>query len=279
MPELPEVETTRRGIEPFAVGERVVKLTIRQRQLRWLIPDGVEKEITDGNGFMITSVKRRAKYLLLEGEEYGTIIIHLGMTGTLRVLNIDEPVEKHDHIDIELSNNKILRYRDPRRFGAFIWTTEEIESHPLFIKMGIEPVLYGHSATEVGEHLYAKSRKRKTAIKVFIMNQHIITGVGNIYACEALFSCGINPTIGCNIVSAKSYQKLAETIQKILTKAIKSGGTTLQDFRNSDGKPGYFQQQLQVYGQTDAACTICSTSIKKITQAQRSTWYCPQCQK
>ncbi len=274
MPELPEVETTRRGIEPTCLHQTIIGVTIRNRALRWPIPNGLEEELT---GVTFTQIDRRAKYLLLKSER-GTLIIHLGMTGSLRVLEDPPPPGKHDHFDLELSNGITLRYRDPRRFGALLWTSEPIAQHPLIAHLGIEPV-GTTTVTEITHHLYQKSRGRKTAIKSFIMDQKIITGVGNIYACESLFLSGIHPTRSCGRVSKFRYQRLAEAIQNRLNESIRQGGTTLQDFRNSEGKPGYFQQSLTVYGRETEPCRECGTPIKRITQNQRSTWYCPQCQR
>ncbi len=281
MPELPEVETTRRGIEPACLGQTITEVIIRQRSLRWPIPRGIEQKL---KGAVFNKVGRRAKYLLLELERniarnnYATLIIHLGMTGTFRVLKQGTTAKKHDHIDILLGNNTLLRLRDPRRFGAFLLTTEPIEKHHLLSNLGMEPVLHDYTAEEVGKHLYTQSRKRKTSIKSLLMDQKIITGVGNIYACESLFLSGIHPKRGCNRISERHYLTLAEAIISTLTTSIKQGGTTLQDFRNSEGKPGYFQQQLLVYGRDDESCTKCGAIIYKITQNQRSSWYCPRCQ-
>ena len=273
MPELPEVETTRRGIAPACCGKTITAVTIRQRILRWPIPAGVEQALT---GTTIHRVTRRAKYLLLETGR-GTVIIHLGMTGSLRVLENAPAAEKHDHIDLQLSDGLLLRFRDPRRFGAFLWTTDPIHDHPLLKNLGIEPV-DNISVTEICDHLYHHSRKRKTAIKTLIMDQKIITGVGNIYACESLFLSGIHPKRAAGRISKQRYHNLAGAIQSILNQAIQQGGTTLQDFRNSEGKPGYFQQQLSAYGREGAPCTICNTPIRRFTQSQRSSWYCPHCQ-
>ncbi|MBT6879310.1 MAG: bifunctional DNA-formamidopyrimidine glycosylase/DNA-(apurinic or apyrimidinic site) lyase [Gammaproteobacteria bacterium] len=273
MPELPEVETTRCGIEPTTLNQTVTAVTIRQRSLRWLIPEGVEEQLI---GITFQQIERRAKYLLLKSAQ-GTLIIHLGMTGTLRVLQGNPPAEKHDHIDLFLSNGMMLRFRDPRRFGAFIWTAAPIEQHPLLSTLGIEPV-GTTTIDEICSHLYQSSRSRKIAVKSFIMDQKIITGVGNIYACESLFISGIHPKRACNHISKQRYRQLAEAIQNTLNRAIRQGGTTLQDFRNSEGKPGYFQQQLSVYGREGENCLHCGTAIKRFSQNQRSTWYCSSCQ-
>ncbi len=274
MPELPEVETTRRGIEPACLHQTIIGVVIRNRALRWPIEAGLEKSL---QGVTFTQIGRQAKYLLLQSD-HGTLIIHLGMTGSLRVLEEAPPPEKHDHFDLQLSNGITLRYRDPRRFGALLWTTGPIDQHPLIAHLGIEPV--GTTiAVEIASHLHTKSRGRKTAIKNFIMDQKIITGVGNIYACESLFLSGIHPKRSCGRISKARYQQLAEAIQNRLNESIQQGGTTLQDFRNSEGEPGYFQQSLTVYDREGEPCIQCETPIKRFTQSQRSTWYCPKCQR
>ncbi len=273
MPELPEVETTRRGIEPACLNQSVTKITIRNRALRWPIPDDLETSIC---GITFHQIDRRAKYLLLKSDR-GTLIIHLGMTGSLRVLETPLPPGKHDHYDLHLSNNTFLRYRDPRRFGALLWTTDPIEQHPLIASLGVEPV--GETTIEeASNHLFQQSRNRKTSIKAYMMDQKVITGVGNIYACESLFLSGIHPKRSCGRISKARYFKLAEAIQRRLNESIQQGGTTLQDFRNSEGEPGYFQQSLTVYDREGEPCQHCGSAIKRITQNQRSTWYCPQCQ-
>lgn len=274
MPELPEVETTRRGIEPACLNQTVTEVVIRQRALRWPIPEGLETALT---GTTFEQIERRAKYLLLKSAQ-GSLIIHLGMTGTLRILEQRSAAEKHDHVDIHLSNGTLLRFRDPRRFGAVLWTTEPIEQHPLIASLGIEPV-GAITVDEISDHLYQRSRGRKSSIKAFIMDQKVITGVGNIYACESLFLSGIHPKRSCGRISRARYLQLAEAIQNRLHEAIQQGGTTLQDFRNSEGKPGYFQQQLSVYGREGEPCNRCEAPIKRINQNQRSSWYCPQCQR
>ncbi len=279
MPELPEVETTRRGIAPACLNQQVTDVIIRQRKLRWPIPNTLEAELADQT---VHAIHRRAKYLLLETKN-GTLMIHLGMSGSLRVLNLEtapQP-EKHDHVDIHLRNGKLLRFRDPRRFGAFLWTTEPPENHPLLSSLGIEPVgeLAPKTTDKIADHLYSIAQRRKISVKALIMDQKIITGVGNIYACESLFHAGIHPTRICSRISKTRYQKLAHAICDVLERAIEQGGTTLQDFQDSEGKPGYFQQKLFVYGRTDEPCLVCGTTLKQIAQNQRSTWYCPHCQK
>ncbi len=270
MPELPEVETTRRGISPHIKGQQVSKVTVRQPKLRWPVP----KELHQLEGQTINHVDRRAKYLLLHTSK-GTVIIHLGMSGNLRVCDKDVKPGKHDHVDIEFNNGLLLRLQDTRRFGSVLWTTSKIEKHPLIRNLGPEPLTDDFDA----DYLYQQSRNRKVNIKTFIMNAHIVVGVGNIYASESLFMAAINPKITAGRISLKRYEKLVFAVKTVLSLAIEQGGTTLKDFVNADGQTGYFQLKLSVYGRTDQPCTNCSNPIRQITQAQRSTYYCPQCQK
>jgi len=271
MPELPEVETSRRGIKPHIINKKVKNVIIRHKSLRWPIPTTMKKQLV---GQVIQEVKRRGKYILLYTSA-GTVILHLGMSGSLRILKKSVTPEKHDHFDIVFSNNKVLRLRDPRRFGAVLWSKTDPLLHKLLINLGPEPLSDAFSA----EYLYKSSRTRKVAIKTYLMNSHVVVGVGNIYANESLFAAGINPKRTANKISLKSYQKLVPEIKSILKKSIEQGGTTLKDFINEDGKPGYFQQTLCVYGRTSEPCIKCGHSIKQITQAQRSTFYCTTCQK
>ncbi|VAW66451.1 Formamidopyrimidine-DNA glycosylase [hydrothermal vent metagenome] len=271
MPELPEVETSRRGIEPYILEQTVSKVIIRQKKLRWPIPVTLKTQLIKQK---IQQVRRRGKYILLRTEA-GTVILHLGMSGSLRITDKNTPVEKHDHLDICFSNKKILRLRDPRRFGAVLWTKKDPLKHKLLSKLGPEPLTGDFTA----EYLYQTSRKRKIAIKTLIMNSQIVVGVGNIYASESLFQAGINPQRSAHRISLARYQKLVTAIQKILQLAIKQGGTTLKDFTQQDGKPGYFQQTLAVYGRTGKPCINCKRPVKQITQAQRSTFYCSHCQR
>ena len=262
MPELPEVETSRSGIEPHIINNKITGVVIRQKKLRWPIPISLKKNLP---GDEITSVKRRGKYLLLETSK-GTLIIHLGMSGSLHIVSNKINAEKHDHFEIAFSNGKLLRLRDPRRFGAVLWTRQDISKHKLIAKLGPEPLTDEFTA----DYLHQASRKRKVAIKTFIMNSHIVVGVGNIYANEALFMAGIHPKRMSNRISLARYQSLVE--------AIKQGGTTLRDFSREDGKPGYFQQELNVYGKVNQPCPNCKQPIKQIRQQQRSTYYCSHCQ-
>ena len=272
MPELPEVETTRRGILPHVQGQSVTEVIIRQPCLRWPVPDALSRDIV---GETITDVHRRAKYLLLKTGS-GTAIIHLGMSGSLRMIKPDEhPVEKHDHVDIVLSDSRCLRYTDPRRFGAILWTTSTPDEHKLLKDLGPEPL----TTDFTGERLFSLSRRRTQAIKTFIMNNHVVVGVGNIYANEALFKAGIRPDRPCGQVSAARYQLLTVAIKEILTQAIEQGGTTLKDFVGGDGKPGYFKQELMVYGRKGQPCKKCGRLLVEIRQGNRATCFCKYCQR
>ena len=273
MPELPEVETTLRGIKPHLHKAVISKLVVRNRFLRWPVPD---KQLLKLVNQRIDSIERRAKYLLF-GTQVGTILLHLGMSGSLRVLKKDIPPGKHDHIDIELNGFKILRYNDPRRFGCclLIKPCEEISQHKLLVSLGPEPLSDAFTA----EHLYKLSRNRKMPIKNFIMDGNIVVGVGNIYASESLFMAGIRPTVAAGRISRVRYQRLALEIQQVLSKAIDAGGTTLSDFSQVDGKPGYFKQELKVYGRDGGPCFRCDTKIKSMIIGQRNTFYCRSCQK
>lgn len=271
MPELPEVETTLRGIKPHILQEKVEEVLVRHFQLRWPIPLNINALLS---GKIIEKVERRGKYLLLTTET-GTLILHLGMSGSLRVLTKPTPPQKHDHVDILFSNQTCLRLTDPRRFGALLWTEEAPCSHPLLRNLGIEPL---HSDF-TGEYLKKCALKRKAPVKTFIMDSHIIVGVGNIYANEALFEAGIHPKKAAGNISLADYQMLAKAIKSILRAAIKQGGTTLKDFVNSDGKKGYFRVRLKAYGRGGLPCLNCQTEMKEIRLGQRSTVYCPTCQK
>ncbi len=271
MPELPEVETTRRGIAPHVEGQRVDDVIVRHHQLRWPVPRGLKGRLS---GHTIRNVSRRAKYLLL-GFDHGTLILHLGMSGSLRIIDRDTVAEKHDHLDIVLHNGKALRLTDPRRFGAVLWTKDDPNDHELLDHLGPEPLSEAFNS----DTLYQLSRKRKGSIKQFIMDGKVVVGVGNIYASESLFLAGINPKAIAGKVSKVRYDKLTQAIKQVLTAAIAQGGTTLRDFVGGDGKPGYFAQQLNVYGREGEPCRHCGTPIRQFTQGQRSTFYCPRCQR
>ncbi|MDH5444301.1 MAG: bifunctional DNA-formamidopyrimidine glycosylase/DNA-(apurinic or apyrimidinic site) lyase [Gammaproteobacteria bacterium] len=270
MPELPEVETTRRGIEPHLLNKTVTGVIVRQSQLRWPVPRALDKKIS---GQTIHAIERRGKYILLKLDT-GSIMLHLGMSGSLRVLNSDTPPEKHDHVDLQFGSHQCLRLRDPRRFGSLHWLTQDPYQHKLLKDLGPEPL----SNIFDKEYLFNRSRKRKLAIKLFIMDSKIVVGVGNIYASEALFRAGIRPSRPAGRVTQKEYDKLVTAIKQVLKDAIQSGGTTLQDFTNSDGKPGYFKQALHVYGREGEACHFCKSLIKHRVMGQRATYYCPNCQ-
>ncbi|TYK66583.1 bifunctional DNA-formamidopyrimidine glycosylase/DNA-(apurinic or apyrimidinic site) lyase [Colwellia echini] len=270
MPELPEVEVCRRGIEPHILNQIISDVIVRNANMRWPITP----TITEACGEKIISVSRRAKYLLLETSK-GTLMLHLGMSGTIRVIDKSTPVSKHDHFDLVLASGLVLRLNDPRRFGSVLWLTEDIQEHPLIKNLGPEPLLEDFS----GDHLYDKSRKKTVAIKTFLMNNHVVVGVGNIYANEALFQAKIMPTVAAGKVSRKRFENLTAIIKTVLSEAINQGGTTLKDFTQVDGKPGYFAQKLQVYGRAGKACFVCQEKLKEIKQAGRATVYCPTCQK
>ena len=272
MPELPEVETTRRGIQPHIENQRVQRVVLRQRQLRWPVTANLDTELT---GQVIQRVNRRGKYLLLETAA-GTLIIHLGMSGSLRIVAPSRAAGKHDHVDIEFAgNNKVLRFTDPRRFGCMLWHTDSTASHKLLQDLGPEPL----DTTFNADYLHGRSRGRSTPIKSFIMDSHVVVGVGNIYANEALFQAGIAPRRAAGKIARARYTTLVQCIQRVLRNAIEVGGTTLRDFTNSAGEPGYFKQSLQVYGRGGLPCLQCQQTLKEIRLGQRSTVYCTHCQK
>jgi formamidopyrimidine-DNA glycosylase len=270
MPELPEVETTRRGIAPYLEGRRVLDVVIRQPRLRWPIPTAVREKLP---GQKIEHVDRRAKYLLAHTAA-GTALMHLGMSGSLRVLTADAPIGIHDHYDWILDSGKILRFTDPRRFGSLLWQPPG-ETHPLLANLGPEPL----SDAFDGLYLWKKSRGRSASVKIFLMDQFVVVGVGNIYASEALFAAGIHPKRAAGSVSRARCDRLAGEVKRILAYAITRGGTTLRDFLSPDGAPGYFEQELFVYGRGGEACKVCGTPIRVITLGQRSTFFCPHCQR
>jgi len=271
MPELPEVETTLRGIAPHLRGVGIERLVVRERRLRWPVPADTERRVC---GQRILGLGRRGKYLLLELER-GTILIHLGMSGSLRVLAADSPPGKHDHLDLCLQGGQCLRLRDPRRFGVFLWTPEEPADHPLLAHLGPEPLEPGFD----GDYLYERARGRRCAVKPFIMDAGLVVGVGNIYANESLFRAGIHPARPCNRIGRERYLRLAAAIRAVLTSAIDQGGTTLRDFVRDDGSPGYFALSLQVYGRAGKPCPGCGAPIRQCRIGQRSSFYCPRCQK
>lgn len=268
MPELPEVEVSRMGISPHLMHQKIDRITVRQRQLRWLIPD----ELHQLEGQVITSVRRRAKYLLIDTDA-GTAIIHLGMSGSLRVLENAPAAEKHDHVDLILSNGKVLRYNDPRRFGAWLWCPPG-ESHQVIDNCGPEPLSDDFDADWMAQ----RARNKSVAVKTFIMNNAHVVGVGNIYASESLFSAQIHPKKTAGQLSAKQWRRLVSEIKLVLTRAIEQGGTTLKDFSQADGKPGYFAQELLVYGRAGEPCKVCGQVISEMKIGQRNTFFCEKCQ-
>jgi len=270
MPELPEVETTRRGIAPRLTGATVTRVIVRERRLRWPIPAGIEARL---RGQIVNAVERRAKYLLLRTGA-GAAMIHLGMSGTLRFVTPDTTPGKHDHVDIETDADCILRFNDPRRFGCLLWTDGNPLEHPLLARLGPEPLGAGFT----GAFLHGASRGRRIAIKPHLMNAAIVVGVGNIYASESLFRAGIHPGRAAGRLSLERMTRLAGAVKSVLQESIRYGGTTLRDFYNGAGKPGYFRNELQVYGRTGEACTRCRQPIRRIVLGQRSTFYCPRCQ-
>jgi formamidopyrimidine-DNA glycosylase len=271
MPELPEVETTRRGILPVLKNQRITEVIVRDARLRWPVPPEFVQRLT---GQCIVDVQRRAKYLLIELEK-GTVIWHLGMSGSLRVLACGTQPQLHDHIDVELASGRLLRFNDPRRFGCALWTDEDPNQHELIAHLGPEPL---SGAFDV-DYLASKAKGRSVAIKQFIMNAEIVVGVGNIYASEALFRAGIRPRRAAGRIKRDELQRLVVAIKTVLGDAIKVGGTTLRDYVNANGSPGYFRQKLFVYERGGEPCRKCKTTVLQIVQGNRSTYYCASCQK
>lgn len=271
MPELPEVETTLRGLTPHLTGQRIAGALIRQPHLRWRIPAQLPVVLRDQT---IRALQRRAKYLLIACDS-GTLILHLGMSGSLRILPAGTPPKVHEHFDLLLHNGTLMRLRDPRRFGAVLWHAGDPAQHPLLAQLGPEPLQEGFDA----DHLYRTTRSRSAAIKLVIMDSHVVVGVGNIYANEALFRAGIRPQMGASKLSRPRCARLVQDIREVLAQAIELGGSTLRDFVGSDGSAGYFQQHYCVYGRAGEPCHTCGSSIKQIKQGQRSSFYCPTCQR
>jgi formamidopyrimidine-DNA glycosylase len=279
LPELPEVETTLRGIEPALTGRTVDEVIVRNASLRWPVPD----EVSQACGRRVLRCWRRAKYLLIELDSGGSaaasaqggLLIHLGMSGSLRICEAGDAPRKHDHVDIVLDSGKCIRFNDPRRFGVLTWWGPPAHDHKLLRDLGPEPLSDAFS----GNHLWHKSRGRKGAVKNFIMDGKIVVGVGNIYASEALYMAGIHPLRAAGRVSAARYEALAAAIRDVLSRAIVHGGTTLRDFSNSDGNPGYFAQELLVYEREGLPCFQCQAPIRRRVIGQRSSYYCPRCQR
>ena len=270
MPELPEVEITRQGLLPL-INQTVSRVVIRNPSMRWPIPNHLPTTLANQS---LLSLKRRAKYILAEFEN-GTLLIHLGMSGHISLLDRNYPPEKHDHFDIQFQNQQVLRLNDPRRFGAVLWAGESPETHVLLSSLGPEPL----SDAFNGQYLFKQIRKRKAAIKVTIMDAKLVVGVGNIYANESLFRSRINPQLPANQLSLKQCERLEAEIKTTLAAALKAGGSSLRDFAAVNGKPGYFQQSYFVYVRADQPCKVCSNLIKNIRLGQRSTFFCQHCQK
>lgn len=269
MPELPEVEVCRLGITPHIVGQRVINVVVRNAKLRWPIPDEVHSVVNN----VVEKIERRSKYLLLRFSS-GTLLLHLGMSGSVRILEQDTAAAKHDHFEMLFDNGKMLRLNDPRRFGAVLWFPEHHDQQGLLTKLGPEPLTDNFSYG----HLFAKANNRKVPIKTFLMDNHVVVGVGNIYANEALFIASIHPATLVNSISEEKFNQLTDIIKQVLAAAIEQGGTTLKDFTQADGKPGYFAQKLFVYGRAGEKCDGCQTVLEEIRQSNRSSVFCPQCQ-
>ena len=268
MPELPEVETTRRGVEPHVLGRQILSLTVRQANLRWPVAPELPALLA---GQQILRARRRAKYLLLDAERH-TLMIHLGMSGSLRIMPITSPPLFHDHVDIVLDDGNCLRYNDPRRFGSMHLLTSD--DHPLLNHLGPEPL----SSDFDGAWLYDRARGRRAPVKQFLMDGQVVVVVGNIYANEALFRAGIHPRRSAYNISKKRYEVLAEQIKAVLSQSIRDGGTTLRDFYKNDGEPGYFKTKLKIYGRKDLPCEQCGQTIRAMVISQRATYYCIRCQ-
>ncbi len=271
MPELPEVETTCRGLAPWLIGVRIQDVQVRERRMRWPLVRSFESDL---KGQTIRTVHRRAKYILIEMAER-TLMIHLGMSGSLRVVDPQVSPKTHDHVDVLLASGRCVRFNDPRRFGSLHVIHGDPGQHPLLAKLGPEPL----SETFSADWLHRRTRRRQVAIKPFIMNAMIVVGVGNIYASEALFQAGVHPARTAGKLTMAECVKLVGAIKKVLSAAITAGGTTLRDYVNSDGHPGYFQQKLFVYGRTSEPCRRCQTPIRHKVQGQRTTFWCPTCQR
>ena len=271
MPELPEVETTRRGVIPRVVGRRIAAVTVYDRRLRWPVPESLARTL---RGRTIDRVERRSKYLLFRIGA-GTLIVHLGMTGSLRVHSGPPPRRLHDHLDVALDDGTVLRYHDPRRFGAVLWAEDDARDHKLLRGLGPEPFDDAFTA----EHLFRATRGRRAAIKLALMDNGLVVGVGNIYANEALFRAGIRPTVAAGRLSRPRLARLVDAVRAVLTEAIAKGGSTLRDYVDSSGEPGYFQLDYHVYGRAGEACRVCGAPIKLRRQGQRATFYCPRCQR
>jgi len=272
MPELPEVETTRRGVAPWVEGVRVTGVEVRERRLRWPVPPRLPRELP---GRRLLAAERRAKYLLFRVEGGRNLMVHLGMSGSLQVLPGPRPARPHDHLDIALESGYLLRFNDPRRFGSFHWFAGEPARHPLLAGLGPEPL--GRDFT--ADYLAGACRGRRIAIKQHLMNSRIVAGVGNIYASEALFLAAIHPARAAGRIGRPRLAALVCAVREVLEAAIRQGGTTLRDFAWGEGKPGYFRAELTVYERQGEPCLRCGTPIRAVVQGQRATYYCPRCQR
>jgi len=270
MPELPEVETTCRGVREAIVGRAIAAFDLREPRLRWPVEPTLARELA---GQRIRDVRRRAKYLLLDLDR-GSLIAHLGMSGSLRVMDAASPPLLHDHYDLVLDSGQCLRFNDPRRFGSLLWCTGDPGQHPLLASLGPEPLEDDFTA----DYLAARARRRKLGVKLFLMDQHVVVGVGNIYASEALFRAGVRPRRAAGRIKSAEWQRIVAAVRQVLGEAIRQGGTTLRDYVNADGTPGYFRQQLFVYERAGEPCRRCRIPIRHLVQGQRSTYFCPQCQ-
>ena len=270
MPELPEVETTRLGLLPRLQGRTITRIAVRNPRLRWPVPDDLEARL---QGRVLQTLTRRGKYLLFD---FGTLtqLVHLGMSGSLRLTTPDEPAALHDHIDWLFDDGTVLRLRDPRRFGAVLWTGDATR-HPLLAHLGPEPLTPAFDAA----YLHAQCQRRHAAVKQVIMDAQVVVGVGNIYASEALFHAGIRPTLSARRLSRPACARLEKAIKQVLTAAIAAGGSSLRDYVHSSGELGYFQLQTRVYDRENQPCKTCKTPIRRIVQAQRASFYCPACQR
>ena len=271
MPELPEVETTRRGIAPFLEGNVIEQVIVRDTRLRWPVPKHLAQRL---RGARVLSVGRRAKYLLIQLDR-GCLIVHLGMSGSLRLCELSSAPRAHDHVELRIGESQLLRYHDPRRFGSIHFVRDDPLQHPLLRHLGVEPL----GNVFDGELLHRFAVKRRAPVKSLIMDARVVVGVGNIYASEALFLAGIHPTRAAQRVSLQRYRTLATCIRQVLGDAIAQGGTTLRDFVNESGEPGYFAQQLFVYGRKEQACRRCAHPIRARVVSQRNTFYCVNCQR
>ena len=270
MPELPEVEVTRRGLAPHLVGQRIAAAIVRHAGLRHPVPENLRRILP---GLVVRAITRRGKYLLLDCG-VGWLILHLGMSGSLRIVPAATPAEKHDHFDLVLESGNCMRLRDPRRFGAVLWTTAP-DTHPLLAKLGVEPL----DAAFDGDFLHRATRGRRTAVKPLLMDSHVVVGIGNIYACESLYHAGIDPRSAADSISLRRYRRLVTAIRRTLEAAIAAGGSSLRDFVHADGSPGHFQQAYCVYGRADESCRRCGSRVKSLRQAGRASFYCPRCQR